>query len=140
MIGDSAGARRMGRALRNGSGEIDRVEHSFQRAVDGSVSQGVFGLAERAFRSLQSQRTNGLEHQMNDLAAALDRHAAWVDETERELRDLERRIRRWAAAHPRGNDPTSSAPNASLIQYWPAPLSFQWRDLAARLRAHGAWF
>ena len=140
VIGDSAGARRMGRALRNGSSEIDRIEGKFRRAVDASECRGAFGFAERTFRSFQSQRTNGVEFRMNDLATAVERHATWVDDTERELHDLERRIRRWAAAHPPSDDPTHVGPDASLIRYWPASLSFEWRDLAARLRAHGAWF
>ena len=140
VIGDSAGARRLVRALQNGATEIDRTERSFRRSVDRSECRGTFGLAERAFRSLQGQRTDRLEHRLRDLATAIEQHAVWVDDTERELHDLERRIRSWATSHPPSDDPTHTGPDASLIHYWPSPLSFEWRDLAARLRAYGAWF
>ena len=139
-VGDASGARRLGRALDGGAGELGRIERELDRAVSGSSCRGGF-IGEQA-RRVRALATLGgsVERRMRETAVVVRRHAEWVEETERELRDLERRIRFWAATHPAGDDPLSVEPDASLITYWPAPLSFEWRDLAARLRAHGVWF
>jgi len=140
-VGDSEGARRLSRTIRNGAGELDNVERMFRRALDRSESRGgAFALAQVLFRGTQIASVNRVEQQMRDLALPIQRHAEWVDSTEDELSDLERRIRQWAATNPESDDPTVSGPDASLIRYYPAPLSFEWRDLASRLRAYGAWF
>jgi len=149
-IGDSAGSRRLARALRNGSDALDRAQRDFRREIDRSDNRGRFHLAQLAFRSAQDLRGNLVERQMDTAASAISEHAKWVEDTEHELKDLERRIRNWAAANPAPTEQVAdvvgavvsakSGPDASLITYWPPHLSFEWRDLASRLRAHGAWF
>ena len=73
-----------------------------------------------------------------DVGRALDRHADWVEERHRLLRQLERRIRAWAVVHP----PVSIAPgpNALLIGPFPASLDPRWMTIAADLRRAGAVF
>jgi hypothetical protein len=92
-------------------------------------------------RSAARERRRACEHaanEMQEVARALRRHAAWIRERESELRSLEARIRAWAAAHP--PNPADPFPDASLITYWPPPLSPDWESLAARLRANGVYF
>jgi len=73
-----------------------------------------------------------------EIHRALDRHADWVEERHRQLRQLERRIRAWAVVHP----PVSIAPgpNALLIGPFPPSLDPRWITIAADLRRAGTVF
>ena len=140
LVGDADGSMRYERILRDAASVLDDVQHDLRRAEGSSVStsSGIAGLA----RNLQQRfsRSGRVEWDLRSLATAVGHHAQWVVDTENELRDLERRIRWWAQTHPPSDDPLSSEPDASLIHYWPPHLSLDWRELARRLRAHGAWF
>jgi hypothetical protein len=132
--------------------QVERLATMFESAADEVVRTGRARASRLGHASWQSagadrcrQRAANRAHacedearEMQDLARALRRHANWIRETESELRDLERRISSWAAVHPA--NPTDPAPDASLIAWWPPPLDPAWRDLAARLRANGAYF
>lgn len=90
---------------------------------------------QAARRAVVMERHRG---ELLSLASDLDAHAEWIRETIRELEGLERRIRVWADANP--PMPEVPGPDASLITWWPSYCSFDWRVLARRLWAAGAYF
>ena len=140
LVGDSGGSSRYATKLRNAAGAIDDAQRGLRNARSRSLSQGSFvARIDRTIRSGMG-RSDRVERDLRTLSSVVSSHSAWVIETENELRNLETRIRNWVAQHPVSVDPAAVGPDASLVTYWPSHLSFEWRDLAARLRAHGAWF
>jgi len=138
-IGDSDGARRLATSLRNGSYGLQDAAAALRRSMANSTSRSGFNSAEGSGESSSGDASRRLSERMDDLSSVLRNHADWVEATEQELRSLEWRIRNWATAHPAAGDPLDATPNASLIRYWPYHLSFEWRDLNARLRAYGVY-
>ncbi len=137
-IGDAAAVDRLAGLFDRAAQELVDLTRTRARRIEGAEWQSPG--ADR-YRRVTVDRVRECERQaveLQDLARCLRRHAAWVRQTEGELRDLERRIRAWAAAHP--PNPADPAPDASLITWWPASMDPAWRDLAARLRANGAYF
>jgi hypothetical protein len=137
-VGDARHVDSVADACARVASTIATVADHCQIAVESSVWEAP--VASRYRNSVRDQRhlAEHIANVVRDLARALARHAEWIREREAELRSLEARIRHWAACHP--PNPADPFPDASLITYWPAPLSSEWDDLAARLRANGAYF
>jgi hypothetical protein len=132
---------------------VDRCARAFQRGAErlhelGDGEVGSFNHASwrgpRADRSrhLARERREQLRRsavELQQVADQLRRHASWIRQREDQLRRLERRIRQWALAHPHRPDQPWRA-DASLIRWWPPPMSEEWEQLSTRLRSHGAVF
>lgn len=137
-LGDASAVERLANLYDNAASDLARIGRERAREIDGADWQAP---AAQRYRSAAHRRTGDCDrnaNEMQDMARSLRQHARWIRETEAELRNLERRIRSWAASHP--PNPADPAPDASLITWWPASLSPDWRSLAARLRANGAHF
>ena len=138
-VGDSEGARRLAKALADGSSRMSAASHSYDQAVAHSSSAGMFHVAENVAALMFSIRVKSLNDRVDRMWRVVKHHEYWVEATERELRNLEWRIRNWMSAHPPSSDPTDLSPDASIVGYLPPSLSFEWRDVHARLKAHGVW-
>lgn len=137
-IGDPDQVERLAAVYDDAANEVAQIGRDRESAIERADWQSPS--AER-YRHAARERRRACEHsavEMQDIARALRRHAAWIRERESELRSLEARIRSWAASHP--PNPLDPLPDASLITYWPAALSPDWEALASRLRANGVYF
>lgn len=137
-IGDAHQVEHVANVFDEAARELVHVGRDQASNLENAQWQAPVADRERSSAREQRSRAEQAGQDLLDIARALRRHATWIRERESELRSLEARIRAWAAAHP--PDPTSPLPDASLITYWPPPLSTEWEDLASRLRANGAYF
>lgn len=141
--------------MANPIGDPEAVEqladlyHREARRIDEVSASAVSALADlewvgrRATSTRERVRSRHSEitaqvAELRSLARSLEAHAGWMRATIRELRDLEQRIRQWASNNP--PSPERVGPDSSLIGVYPPDCSFEWRQVAARLRAAGAIF
>lgn len=141
--------------MANPIGDPDAVQqladlyHREAKRIDAVSASAVSALADvewvgrRAAATRERVRTRHFEivaqvAELRSLARSLEAHAHWMRTTIRELRELESRIRLWASNNP--PSPERVGPDSSLIGVYPPDCSFEWRQVAGRLRAAGAVF
>lgn len=137
-IGDAEKVADLALRLRNDATELESLHHETLADLEAVEWKG-----RRADRARGAARSRGHDvarqaEEMRSLSTALDAHADWIRATQRELRSLEDRIRRWSALHP--PDPTRPGPDASSIGRFPGDCDPEWRQVARRLEGLGARF
>lgn len=137
-IGNAGEVEDLAARLRSDAAELQQLHQQAMNELNSVEWRG-----RRADRARAAAREGSVEvdrqaAELNRLSSVLNAHADWIRATQRELRNLEDRIRRWAASHP--PDPNRPGPDSSLVGRFPGDCDPEWRQLARRLEGHGARF